>query len=75
MPRGLASWSFTVPPERKNEIEQVCKVVMSILQHRFHVPEKDLHEYSVYGVPKGDRQKIEESIINLAIQDKWGLHL
>ncbi|MBS3079691.1 hypothetical protein J4218_06215 [Candidatus Pacearchaeota archaeon] len=66
---------FIVPPERKEEIEQVCKVVMSILQHRFHVPEKSLHEYCVWSVPKGDKQQIDESIINLAIKDKWGFEL
>jgi hypothetical protein len=66
---------FIVPTERKEEIEQVCKVVMSILHHRFHLPDKDLHEYCVWGVPKGDKQKIEEKIIELAIQDRWGISL
>lgn len=66
---------FIVPPERKEEIEQVCKVVKSILQHRFHLSEKEISEYCVWEVPKRDKQKMEESIIKLAVNERWGLHL
>jgi len=66
---------FIVPSDRKAEIEQVCKVVNSILQHRFHLSNRVIHEYLVCGVPKGDGQKIDEAIIELAVKEKWGLHL
>jgi len=66
---------FIVPPDRREEIEQVCKVVRSILQHRLHLSEKEMHEYFVWDIPKGNRQKIEEAVVKLAIKENWGFGL
>ena len=66
---------FIVPTDRKEEIEQVCKVVKSILQHSFHIHEKRIGDYCVWDAPRGKKQKIEESIIKLALKDNWGVSI
>lgn len=62
---------FIVPPERKAEINQVCKVVNSILKHRFKI-NKDKLETFVHSIPRGRKQNIKRKIEELALKDNWG---